>query len=69
MSVALLTPFKSKAEGRQASLSTKDASAESPAGAPSKKQCTAYEKQLQKMSGDVSLVKDQPVQLQSTITG
>lgn len=64
MSAAQLTPFKSKAESRQAALSPKDAagSAETPtpttAGAPSKKACTAYEKTLQKMDGDTSLVKD-----------
>lgn len=56
-----LLPFRAKAEERAAAKgSTGDDSGASSAlpAPPVKKACTAYEKQLQKMEGDVSFIKD-----------
>ena len=51
-----ITPFKSKAEERATLVKAKDeGSTESP---PAKRGCSAYDKQLAKMDGDTSLVKD-----------
>lgn len=51
MASAQLMPFKAKAEER-ATKPLPDTEA------PVKKQCTQYEKQIQKMDGDPGLVKD-----------
>ena len=61
MSAAVkLLPFRAKVEERLAAKSQAGDQAKSsePAAAPAKRQCTPYEKQLQKMEGDVSFIKD-----------
>lgn len=51
-----ITPFKSKAEERATLVKAKDdGSTESP---PAKRGRSTYDKQLAKMDGDTSLVKD-----------
>ena len=57
MAAAQLLPFRAKVEQRLAAklqAGAEDQSAEGPA----KKPCTPYEKQFQKMEGDVSFIKD-----------
>ena len=54
MSALKLLPFKAKVEEAASKSQAKVEGSE----APAKKACTAYEKQLQKMDGDVSFVKD-----------
>lgn len=52
----MLHPFRAKADARLAAkVQTEDGSSDQPA---TKKVCAAYDKQMQKMEGDVSLVKD-----------
>ena len=54
MAAPKLQPFKAKVEERTKCLL--DSSESMPQ--PPKKACTAYEKQIQKMEGDTSLLKD-----------
>ena len=55
--MATPTPFKSKAEERASVLKTKlESKADEPPAA--KRACSAYDKQLSKMDGDTTLVKD-----------
>lgn len=54
MATSQLQPFKAKAEER-AKAPAPDAPKSDP---PAKRQCSAYDKQIQAMDGDVSLVKD-----------
>ena len=53
MAVPRLLPFKAKVEEITSKLEEAK-----PAEGPAKRQCNAYEKQIQGMDGDVSLVKD-----------
>lgn len=58
MSTPKVLPFKAKAEERAAARCPTGEVASGASAPPSKKACTAYEKQLQKMDGDVTLIKD-----------
>ena len=53
MAAAQLTPFKAKVDERTARVQACEKSE-----SPPKKQCNAYDKQLQSMDGDTRLVKD-----------
>eukprot|EP00438_Fugacium_kawagutii_P015689 Skav235312 [mRNA] locus=scaffold520:364384:369888:+ [translate_table: standard] len=55
MAAAALQPFKSKAEERSRAPATDPAKSDPPGG---KRVGTAYDKQIQNMEGDVSLLKD-----------
>lgn len=55
MAAAKLTPFRAKVDER---ASRAQAGQEQKTESPPKKQCNPYEKQLQNMEGDTSLVKE-----------
>ena len=58
MSAAKLLPFRAKVEERLATTKSQTGAPGGSCEAPAKKACTPYEKQLQKMEGDVSFIKD-----------